>query len=291
MDLLEIYKRILRRWWIAIPMALLGASFVGSVVNSAPPLFRATATLIVLAPPSIPETPEERQSVLAEDLTYENPYMRINDLGVVIDILAKTMNSDQGHLEMERLGIREEYTIAGNRSIYDGPIADVVVDAESEKVVLNDLEILTTEFERRLETMQKREKVDPTWYIVPRRLGTPTEAKRVYSSTIRLGIAAAALATVVVLALLLFIDTVVEKRRMKRLAKKARQTAQTAGEDGSWTEDGSQFDTSETHTDNGGVSSSDGSSDVQYAADTHIEAVDASGTDERSSRRSKRSNS
>jgi len=219
MDLLTLLRLFRRNLVVGLLAIAAAGALVAWVVVSAPPVFRSSGSVVLFSPPLAPDLePGEKPPE-----GVENPYVRFNDLSVVVDIVRRVLVSAEVDAQLRDLGVVGTYTVAANIDFYRGPIVDVAVEAPtadgaraSTDLVMNQLEII-------LDDLQTREGTQPTYRIKTEIVVHPQDGTRVLSSTLRRGMAGSVLAAgLVVLAVL-----VAEAWRNRR-SRRARSRASSA---------------------------------------------------------------
>ncbi len=164
-------------------------------------VYDATSTVLL-----VPPTPRSVPTVPVEQT--DNPYFRLNDLSVVVDIIKRVMLSAEIDELVRAEGLAGDYLVAANTDFYRGPIIDMVVETDDPGAAIDGVKILLVEQARVLDDLQAVEGTDPAYRITTQIVIAPAEATRVLSSTLRRGLAAAILAGGFVLACLLIADLV-----------------------------------------------------------------------------------
>jgi hypothetical protein len=213
-DLVSLFKLLGRRWWVVVPMMLVGAAGLVATIVAVPPTFRATASVVLLAPPTPPEL-DETQAAAPEN---QNPYVQFGDLSVVVDVVRRIMESPTTVNLLEQQGVVEDYTVAANVDFRRGPIIDVTTQGAtgSEAIEANDLVVERLFAE--LATMQERQGTNAEYWITAEEVVVPEEAERSYSSTVRRAVAVGALAVGLVIASAVLADSIARRIRRRRAA-------------------------------------------------------------------------
>ena len=210
MDLVSLFRLLGRRWWIVVPTTLLGAGGLVATILLVPPSYSATASVVLLGPPTPPEV-EATQTAAPGD---QNPYAQFGDLSVVVDILRRIMESPTTEHLLEEQGVTEGYTVAANVEIRRGPIIDVITEGETRRGAIEANDIVVGHLFAELRSIQERQGTNDTYWITAEEVVVPDEAERSYASTVRRSIAVGALAVALVIAAAVLADSVA--RRVRR---------------------------------------------------------------------------
>ena len=167
---------------VVIPVALLSLLACGGVVFVSGPTYRASAAVVLLNPPALPEVTPQNPTVPPQ---YENPYARFGDLSVIVDILVHVLGSQPVGEQLKANGLVGTFEIAANRDFYRGPIIDVSAEAASGPQALKNAQVVIDELERQLVELQKVQGTDPSYYINPNVIVPPNKATTVLSGTLR----------------------------------------------------------------------------------------------------------
>ena len=129
LTLLRLFRRNIAATFVAAVLS--AAALVGYVVVSAPPVYRSSGSVVLFSPPQPPD-PTLRDvdpSVPTTTVASDNPYVRFNDLSVVVDIVRRVLLSTEVDTTVRKAGVTGVYTVAANIDFYHGPIIDVADEA------------------------------------------------------------------------------------------------------------------------------------------------------------------
>lgn len=212
MDLVSLFRLLGRRWWIVVPVAALGSAGLVATIVAVPPTYDATASVVLLGPPTPPEV-EATQTAAPDD---QNPYAQFGDLSVVVDVLRRIMESPTTEHLLEEEGVTEDYTVAANVEIRRGPIIDVLTEGATRREAIEANRIVVDHLLAELAEIQERQGTDVDYWITAEQVVVPDDAERSYSSTIRRAIAVGALAVAAVIASAALADSVAQRTRRRR---------------------------------------------------------------------------
>lgn len=226
-NLSSLLKVLWRHKRVVVPVGIAMLLVCGLVVLMAGPTYRASASVVLLNPPALPETSAENPTIPQE---FQNPYARFQDLSVIVDILVKVLGNDEVGSTMKASGLDGDFEIAANRDYYRGPIIDVAAQADSEAQAKLNAQIVIDEMQRQLTSLQQAQGTDPTYYIRINLIQPPSKATRVLSGTLRLLIVALGFAVIVTVGSGLAADAR-ERHRKRPLEDLVSQLRSGGGDD------------------------------------------------------------
>lgn len=191
--------------------SLIAVAGLVSVVIAVPPTYRASSSVVLLNPPSVPEVESEGAS--EETLrALDNPYERFNDLSVVVDIMRRILVSAPTEEVLAERGLAGDYSVAANIDFYRGPIVDIAAEGASEAEAITGARLVVDMLEETLDAVQERQGTDPNYRITSDVVVPATRATRVLSSTLRRAIAVSALGALFVVGSAVAADALTTRR-------------------------------------------------------------------------------
>ncbi len=112
-------------------------------------------------------------------------------------------------------GLDGTYTVAANVDFQRGPLIDVAAEASSAEAAINNVKIVGAELKEQLAQMQQAQGTNTSYFISADLVVAPTRATRVFSSRLRLLIAAGALGVAFVLGSAILADALTRRRRRR----------------------------------------------------------------------------
>ncbi len=238
MDLLTLVRLFRRNLVVGLLAVATAGAMLAYVVVSAPPVFRSSGSVVLFSPPLAPDLePGEKPPD-----GVENPYVRFNDLSVVVDIVRRVLLSPEVDAELRDLGVVGTYTVAANLDFYRGPIVDIALEAPTAGMARTSTELVMTRLEEILDDLQAREGTDPTYRIKTEIVVHPQDGTRVLSSTLRRGMAGSVLAAGLVVLAVVLAEAWRKRRSRKALAKASSSDHQTVDEAFLFDRTDSEFD-------------------------------------------------
>ena len=218
MEFLSLTRMLWRRKRWTIPASFVAAALVVYAFVAAPPTYRASGTIVLLNPSPRPVDPVTNLSP-----PIDNPYVRLGDLSVVVDIMQRIMVSVPVQEDLQTKGLIGSYEIAANIDFYNGPIIDVAAEADTPEAAVRNVTLVMDEAELQLLDLQFGQAVPEEQLIRTQMVVPPSKATTVLSGTLRRAIAAAALGAGFVLFMALLGESRAKRYRAKHGAESAPQ--------------------------------------------------------------------
>jgi hypothetical protein len=228
MNLSSIVSILWRQRVVVIPATILAVVICVMAAVSSPPTYRASGSVVLLNPPVLPQTVMGGPAIPD---AWQNPYTRIGDLAVIVDILVRVVGSEPVQADLVSQGFQGVPEVAANSNFYRGPIIDVAAEAPTAEAAMADVNILIDELNRQLAQLQQQQGTAENYYIKLDTVITPFRATTVFSGTARLLILAMAACTALVVLTGLLTDRVRSGRRASTRSRK-RRAATGDGPDG-----------------------------------------------------------
>src|SRR4051794_33018146 len=115
MTVLLIFEKLWRYKWVTIPIVLLVMAAGVYQVVLTPPIYQASASYILVSPPSPPTADQIAQNPkLAHGSS--NPYTRYSDQSIIVQILATRLGSDATRAQLLKQGVDRRYLVAPDLS-------------------------------------------------------------------------------------------------------------------------------------------------------------------------------
>src|SRR6188768_3793394 len=111
MDLLAVWRTLTRRKLIVVPLVLLIAYGCYYVVYERPSVYEADTSLLLVIPRRAPSPEEIAQDPSLQGANYDNPYTRIYDPGVVVNIVSSMLDTDGTRAAVANSGGDPRYTV------------------------------------------------------------------------------------------------------------------------------------------------------------------------------------
>ena len=216
MDILSILALLWRHKVVVAITTVLAVTILIVTVVVAPATYRASSAIILLYPPPIPE-PEPGEN--GTSLSQENPYIQLNDLTVVVDIVHRIMDSKPTRDELAAAGLVGDYEVAANIDFYRGPIIDVAAEAPSEREAVESTQLVMRQVGITLERLQDAQGTDPAYQIRTDVVVPATQATPVLSSLLRRLIAVSGASVIMILGSAILAETITNVRKKRSAAQ------------------------------------------------------------------------
>jgi hypothetical protein len=179
-DLLSLAQALWRYKLTSAVMLLLTAVAVVGVLVWTPPVYTATASLLLFEPPDPPAQSPSR------DVRSQNPYVRYADNSVIINVVARRVQQDRVRERITADGGVETYEVGISRAFGgSSPIIDISVTAGSEVDALRTADLVAARTTRELAAVQEEEDVEADYMFTARTVEKPGKAVLVVAGTLR----------------------------------------------------------------------------------------------------------
>lgn len=213
MDVLTLLRLFGRHKIVVAIASLLTLVAVTGTYMAAPPLYRASGSVVLLNPPSLPEAAPDAPP---RGPGFQNPIKDLDDMSVVVDILARVMSTSEVEDMLVAAGLTGTYTIGANIDFYRGPIIDVAAEASSGPDAIDSAKRVMTEVGVQLAKLQTDQGTDPSYQIRTSTVVPPERATKVFSSALRRLIGAGALGVIAIIGAALTAEAVAVARKRRR---------------------------------------------------------------------------
>lgn len=222
MNLAEIWRIILKRWYILLPLVLLALGLTAGVDKAIAVQYQSTSMISLLA------SQQATKGTAALPGT-ENPFSNFDSsLNDTADFLTRRVNSPTDAQQLAAQGVTGVYTEALAAS--QGPFIDLTVTGPTAASAESQMNTLIAFTQQTLATLQEQENVPAlsmirSDVIVPASAGAALNKTKL-QDTAGAGVGGLALAFLITLGA----HTVLESRRRSRQPQRATRTARPAGE-------------------------------------------------------------
>ncbi len=186
MDLLSMARKIWRYRLFTLPVVILtlcGAAYVLAVKQ---PVYEATSSFALLNPPAPPTAEDIARDPALGRINADNPYTRLGDQSVIIQVLASTTNSDAARRALKKAGVDSRYTVTPSADLgYASPIEQVTAVGSSAETAILSAKLVGDVVTRELDRLQAAQGVDKRYRIKTLQVAAPDEAQLKASGTLR----------------------------------------------------------------------------------------------------------
>jgi hypothetical protein len=212
MDLLSIVQAIWRHKLASIPVILLTAVGMFYVYAIKPPVYQATANLLLLSPPGAPTASQIAADPKLGKVSSNNPYVNFQNLAVVADAVQHVVTSAASAQALANAGADPRYLVALSTDYGAPPILQITGTASSAQAAIRTAILVTQAAKADLQLLQQKQGVNPFYMIKSTELVPPAQAQRSVSGKLRTLIAVLGLGTILLFVVVSVTD-VLEKRR------------------------------------------------------------------------------
>jgi hypothetical protein len=231
MDLLSIMQAIWRHRLAALPVILLTGLGVFYVIAVKPPVYQASANLLLLTPPTAPSPQQIAADPKLAKVDANNPYVGLG-LPVAADAVLNVITDNATALALDNEGVSPNYKAVLSTDFGDPPIIEITGVGPSAEAAIRSANLVTLAARASLFQLQKKQGVTNQYLITSTELVRPQQATLSVSGKLRSLIAVLALGAIMLFVVVSVID-VLQKRRKDRPAKSANFDSPTgAREDG-----------------------------------------------------------
>jgi hypothetical protein len=194
-------------------MMLLTLDGVAAAVVMSPPTYRSSGSIVLLNPPAAPDF--DPNDPTATTVNTENPYVRFNDLSVVVDIVARIVSGETTRAALYEQGVTE-YEVAANQNFARGPIIEVTAKEATPAAAIESAQLVLEEVEFVLQERQQVQGTDERYFISIDEVEAPSRATTVLASTLRSAMGALAVGGLLTLSLAVLADVIARRSEFRR---------------------------------------------------------------------------
>jgi capsular polysaccharide biosynthesis protein len=217
MDLLAIARKIWRHKLFALPVIVLTIAGAVYTVAVKKPLYEATSSYLLISPPPAPTADQIARNPALGSIRADNPYTRFSDQSVVIEVLARTMNSESARHSLVRAGADPGYMVSSAvRFGASSPIVQISGTGSTPEAAIGTAKVVGNAVVGELDRMQKVQDVDADYRITTLQVEFPTGAQLKASGQLRMLVGVLGLGIVVlfiVISVTEALETLARERR------------------------------------------------------------------------------
>jgi hypothetical protein len=213
MDLLSIIRAVWRCKVATIPIILLTMLGAIYIVKIKPPVYEATSTLLMLAPPGPPTSSQIAADPKLKKQNANNPYNNYGSLSVIADSVIQVVTSGASQPALIRQGANPQYTLSLSTDYSNPPIITVTGIGPSPQEAILTANVVTRAAASDVYKLQKANGTGPAYMIKPVQLVKPTTATLSSSSKFRSLIAVLGLGAILLFIAVSVTDALAKRRR------------------------------------------------------------------------------
>jgi capsular polysaccharide biosynthesis protein len=230
MDLLSIARKMWRHKLATVPVIVLTICGVAYVLAVKAPLYEASSSYVLINPPAAPTADEIARNPALGRIKADNPYTRFTDQSVVIDVLARTAESDAARKALVRAGADPRYMVTSGATFgSSSPIVQITGTGPSPQAAIGTATVVGRAVTNELDRIQKVREVDPEYRITTLQIDAPDDAKLQSSGKLRMLIGVLGLG-VIMLFVIVSVTDALDKLRVER-AQRMALAGLAAGQD------------------------------------------------------------
>jgi hypothetical protein len=219
MDLLAVWRTLTRRKLIVVPLVLLIAFGCFYVIHERPSVYEADASLLLVIPRHAPTPDEIARDPTLEGANYDNPYTRLYDPGVVVNIVSSLLDTKATRAAVASSGGDPRYTVGQTaRYGFTSPVAEIKGVGPTPEIAMTTARLVAAVFKEQLRSIQAVEGVDPRFFIDVRTVDAPDGARLRASDKLRALVAVVGLGAFALFVLVSLAEAVANARA-ERLTK------------------------------------------------------------------------
>jgi hypothetical protein len=220
MDLLAIARKIWRHKLFALPVIVLTIAGAAYTIAVKKPLYEATSSYLLISPPPAPTADQIARDPALGGVKADNPYTRFSDQSVVIEVLARTMNSESARRSLVDAGANPGYMVSSAvRFGMSSPIVQIAGTGPTPEAAIGTAKLVGNAVVGELDRMQKVQGVDSQYRIKTLQVEFPTGAQLKASGQLRMLVGVLALGTVLLFIVISVTEALETAARERRAAQ------------------------------------------------------------------------
>lgn len=235
MDLLNLFSTLRRHKVIVSVILAMIVAGCAYVVLGIPPQYESQVQYVLIEPPPLPTEDQLKADPSLAKLNSNNPYLRLPNPSIVVDVLAQRVSADGVRNELIAKGADKEYTITSTDEIGSGLVIEVTGTGHSASGSTRTLNLVVERMKVELHDMQTVDGASERYLFQALPVSPPTPPTRKVTGTMRSLIAVAAAGIVLLFAAISLAEAIGPRRTRKSPAVPARQLG-SAGEGGATVE-------------------------------------------------------
>ncbi|MFD0821483.1 Wzz/FepE/Etk N-terminal domain-containing protein, partial [Micromonospora zhanjiangensis] len=201
MDLLALLTTLRRHKLLVLVVSLIMIAGDAFVAFGIPPQYESQAQFVLIAPPPPPTSTDIQRDPALAKVNADNPYLRLPNPSVVVDILAQRVAGDTVRKQLVAKGADQDYTITSTNAIGSGLVIDIVGTGTSGAQARRTLDLVSEAMATELHEMQKINGADDKYLFQALPINPPADPTRKVTGTVRSLIAVSAACLVLLFAL------------------------------------------------------------------------------------------
>jgi capsular polysaccharide biosynthesis protein len=212
MDLLALFTTLRRHTVLVALVVALTAGGGAFVVFGIPPRYEAQAQFVLIAPPAVPSDNEIQRDPKLAAINTNNPYLRLPNPSVVVDILAQRVSGEIVRRGLVAQGADRGYQITSTVAIGSGLVINITGTGRTSAQSSRTLDLVSARTRAELRDMQTVYGADDRYLFKALPVNPPTHPIRKVTGLLRSLIAVAAAGVVLLFALISLAEAVRPRR-------------------------------------------------------------------------------
>lgn len=186
MDIYSLLRALWRFKITSLLIIVLTLAAGAAIVKITPPMYVGASSYLLIAPPSPPTDIQLKADPSLRQEHYDNPFLRYGNTGVIVDVVAQAVSSQEEQQSIVAAGGDPNYTVSQRLTLgVASPIIDISVSTKSQALVNKTLDLVSAAMLKELHNVQASEHVDEQWMFTTRLIERPKAASRIYHGTLR----------------------------------------------------------------------------------------------------------
>ena len=205
MSLLLILRKIWNYKLVTLPIVALVLAGSFYVMAVEPPTYQSSATYILIPPPS----PPTATSGSPTNNRTNNPYSRLSDPSVLVQVLASQLNSDEFRRGLATRGVASTYTAQPSAAFgFSAPIMQITGTGTTATAAVTTTTAVGRALTQTLDQMQQARGVDKAYWITTEAVVPAADATLKPSGKLRSLVAVLVLGTILLFIAISILDAV-----------------------------------------------------------------------------------
>jgi hypothetical protein len=181
-----------------------------------PKVYQAQASYLLIPPPQAPTPQQIAAHPALAKVNTNNPYVRFNDLTVIVSLLAQTETSNTTRSQLVAQGADPNYQIGPNVQFGTDPIIQITGSGPTPAAAIKSATVVGKSTIQMLTTLQAQQGVNSAYMISALPLTAPSGATLQVSSLLRTAVSVLALGVIVLFIVVSTLSGIEERRQQRR---------------------------------------------------------------------------
>jgi capsular polysaccharide biosynthesis protein len=215
MDLLALFTTLWRHKVIVLVIMLITGGGAAFIVFGIPPQYESQAQYVLVAPPAVPTDTEIQRDPSLGRVNTNNPYLRLPNPSVVVDILAQRVSGEAVHDKLVSEGADPNYQVTSTNAIGSGLVISITGTGHSPAEASRTLALVSARTKDELHQMQTVNGANEKYLFQALPINPPTNPIRKVTGTVRSLVAVGAAGVVLLFAWISLAEAIAPWRRRR----------------------------------------------------------------------------